>query len=172
MFQDKMHIAVPGISIADVRIKGEKAQQLLQDPIISRFEEELIEFLCHLHGKKGSRQLNREDQMQLRFLYQYSDIVFEDNEENRRKFAALMLICAYLMDDKDETERRLREVEAQLSTFNFQLSTELECYLVTAQFIVTHEAPLRQQVKAWRQSHPDCSLALRRFLSIAKQIRC
>lgn len=202
MFQDKMHIAVPGISIADVRIKGEKAQQLLQDPIISRFEEELIELLCHLHGKKGSRQLNREDQMQLRFLYQYSDIVFEDNEENRRKFAALMLICAYLMDDKEEIARRSKEVEAllmsdvrsqkaevrgskeesplafrrgdggeayfQFSTFNSQL----DCYLAIALFIVTHEAPLRQQVKAWRQSHPDCSLSLRRFLSIAKQIRC
>ncbi len=210
MFQDKMHIAVPGISIADVRIKGEKAQQLLQDPIISRFEEELIELLCHLHGKKGSRQLNREDQMQLRFLYQYSDIVFEDNEENRRKFAALMLICAYLMDDKEEIARRSKEVEALLmsdvrskkaetplahgrgdggeargqkaesplahgrgvggeadSSLN-----EINVYLITALFIVTHEAPLRQQVKAWRQSHPDCSLSLRRFLSIAKQIRC
>ena len=193
MFQDKMHIAVPGISIADVRIKGDKAQQLLQDPIISRFEEELIELLCHLHGKKGSRQLNREDQMQLRFLYQYSDIVFEDNEENRRKFAALMLICAYLMDDKEEVAKRTQEVQellnaevsqlstsSKLSTLNSKLEkgdggeahSQLDCYLAISLFIVTHEAPLRQQVKAWRQSHPDCSLALRRFLSIAKQIRC
>ena len=186
MFMNKMRIAVPGISIADVRLKGEKAQQLLKDPVIAQFEDELIELLCHLHGKKGSRQLNKDDQKQLRFLYQYSDIVFEDNGENRKKFAALMLICAYLMDNKDETERRLRDLRELRASLRSELkvdssepiangqqpTAELDCYLVTAQFIVTHDPQLRQQIKAWRQSHPDCPLIIRRFLSIAKQIRC
>ena len=111
MFQNKMRIAVPGISISDVRLKEPHAQRLLQDPIISQFENELIELLCHLHGKKGSHALNKDDQKQLRFLYQYSDIVFEDNEENRKKFAALMLICVYLMNDREEIARRSKEVE-------------------------------------------------------------
>ena len=256
MFQNKMRIAVPGISIADVRLKEPHAQRLLQDPIISRFENELIELLCHLHGKKGSHALNKDDQKQLRFLYQYSDIVFEDNEESRKKFAALMLICVYLMNDREEIARRSKEVEdllvhgsgfmvqgsevqefkgsennVQCSMFNVQWSTksevgslksdvdkqqcsmfkaaikreendarinyperkqaqtkfnvqcsmdqqcsmvndELSCYLVTALFIVKHEASLRQQAKAWCKSHPDCPLVIRRFLSIAKQIRC
>lgn len=179
MFQDKMHVAVPGISVADVRLKSAEAQQLIQDPVIAQFEDELIELLCHLHGKKGSHQLNKDDQKRLRFLYQYSDIVFEDNSENRTKFAALMLICAYLLNDKDEVQRRLREVESlfparneELSTFHFPLSTELDCYLITVKFIVTHLPELRKQVKLWRQSHPDCSLVIRRLLSIAKQIRC
>ena len=236
MFMNKMRIAVPGISIADVRLKGEKAQQLLKDPVIAQFEDELIELLCHLHGKKGSRQLNKDDQKQLRFLYQYSDIVFEDNEENRKKFAALMLICAYLMNEKEEIARRSREVEQLLKEFTspeasstsnskfkiatsfsrsardpfgvqnskleagaekksdvrwkmeevrcqkeeegnldsslFTLHSSLDCYLAISLFIVKHEAPLRKQVKLWCQSHPDCSLSLRRFLSIAKQIRC
>ena len=212
MFMNKMRIAVPGISIADVRLKGEKAQQLLKDPVIAQFEDELIELLCHLHGKKGSRQLNKDDQKQLRFLYQYSDIVFEDNEENRKKFAALMLICAYLMGNKEETDRRSKEVEDllvqefksskvqevnenvekdfQFSIFNSQLEidsqlstdsklytlnstlNEIAVYLITALFIVTHDPQLRQQIKAWRKNHPDCPLIIRRFLSIAKQIRC
>lgn len=194
MFQDKMRIAVPGISISDVRLKTQDAQQLLQDPVIGHFEDELIELLCHLHGKKGSHALNKEDQKRLKFLYQYSDIVFEDNEDNRKKFAALMLICAYLLNDKDAITRRTQQVEDLLLTSDLRpltfdlrpltsdprpltsdlrpLTSELACYLMTALFIVKHEAPLRQQVKAWRQSHPDCSLALRRFVSIAKQIRC
>ena len=187
MFQDKMRIAVPGISISDVRLKTQDAQQLLQDPVIGHFEDELIELLCHLHGKKGSHALNKEDQKRLKFLYQYSDIVFEDNEDNRKKFAALMLICAYLLNDKDAITRRTQQVEDLLLTSDLglqpsalrpltsdlrPLTSELACYLMTALFIVKHEAPLRQQVKAWRQSHPDCSLALRRFVSIAKQIRC
>jgi hypothetical protein len=175
-----MRIAVPGISISDVRLKTQDAQQLLQDPVIGHFEDELIELLCHLHGKKGSHALNKEDQKRLKFLYQYSDIVFEDNDDNRKKFAALMLICAYLLNDKDAITRRTQQVEDLLLTSDLSpltshlspLTSELACYLMTALFIVKHEAPLRQQVKAWRQSHPDCSLALRRFVSIAKQIRC
>ena len=217
MFMNRMRIAVPDINIADVRLKGEKAQQLLQDPVIGRFEDELIELLCHLHGKKGSRQLNQEDQKQLRFLYQYSDIVFEDNPVDQAKFAALMLICVYLMNDKEEVTRRTKEVEEllvqgsgfmvqgseneksevgglkaevekdssrvqeegkKLSTFNFQLSTDSKLYTLSSKlneiavFIVKHEVQLRQQAKAWCQSHPDCPLVIRRFLSIAKQIRC
>ena len=205
MFMNKMRIAVPGISITDVRLKEEKTQQLLQDPVIGRFEDELIELLCHLHGRKGSRELNRDDRKQLSFLYQYSDIVFEDNPVAQAKFAALMLICVYLMNDKEEVTRRTKEVEdllvhgswfmvhgseneksevGGLKAFNSQLSTdstlytlhstlnEIAVYLIIALFIVKHEAQLRQQVKAWCQSHPDCPLVIRRFLSIAKQIRC
>ena len=249
MFQNKMCIAVPGVDLADVRLKVQKTQQLLQDPVISHFEDELIELLCHMHGRKGTRVLSTEDRKQLKFLYQYSDIIFEDNPINRAKFAALMLICVYLMNDKDETSRRLQEVQQlreelglnsqcpkdegssmvkaaieREATEAFRVATEcgcgltkgsefpltteasdarinspereqarraasmvngeitangqqpiadeLSCYLVTALFIATHDPLLRQQAKAWRKAHPDCPLAIRRFLSIAKQIRC
>ena len=197
MFQDKMHVAVPGIRISDVRLKSAEAQQLIQDPVIGHFEDQLIELLCHLHGKKGSHELNKEDQRQLRFLYQYTTIQFDD-PANRAKFAALMLICAYLMNDKPEVARRKQEVEqllmsevGSLKSENqdssllhlpsdiehlpsdiLHLTSELACYLLTALFIVTHNPEYRCRVKAWRQSHPDCPLVIRRFLSIAKQIRC
>ena len=189
MFQNKMCIAVPGVNIADVRLKVQKTQQLLQDPVIGHFEDELIELLCHMHGRKGTRVLSTEDRKQLKFLYQYSDIIFEDNPINRAKFAALMLICAYLMGNKKEIKRRSREVEQLLMedvrsqkedsshkspslTGEGRGEAELDCYLTTALFIATHDPLLRQQAKAWRKAHPDCPLAIRRFLSIAKQIRC
>ena len=229
MFQDKMHVAVPGIHVSDVRLKSAEAQQLIQDPVIGHFEDQLIELLCHLHGKKGSHELNKEDQRQLRFLYQYTTIQFDD-PANRTKFAALMLICAYLMNDKDEVARRKQEVEQLLksegekmsdvmvqgSRFKVQGSelresvvrdsvtpdselrdsesrdsvnpgsalrdsvtpvpvipnNDISCYLTMSLFIVTHNPEYRCRVKAWRQSHPDCPLVIRRFLSIAKQIRC
>ena len=186
MFQDKMRIAVPGISIADVRLRTPDAQQLLHDPVIGHFEDELIELLCHLHGKKGSKALNKEDQKRLRFLYQYSDIFFEDNDDNRKKFAALMLICAYLLNDKKEVTRRTHQVEAllmsevgslksdlsPLTSDLLPLTSELACYLTLALFIVKHDPGLRRVTKVWRQCHPDCSLVIRRLQSIAKHIRC
>ena len=215
MFQDKMHVAVPGIHVSDVRLKSAEAQQLIQDPVIGHFEDQLIELLCHLHGKKGSHELNKEDQRQLRFLYQYTSIQFDD-PANRTKFAALMLICAYLMNDKPEVARRQQEVEQLLKSEGGCLKSDVDselrdsvvrdsvlrdsesrdsvnpgsalrdsvtpvpvipnndisCYLTMSLFIVTHNPEYRCQVKAWRQSHPDCPLVIRRFLSIAKQIRC
>ena len=168
--------------------------------MIGHFEDELIELLCHLHGKKGSQALNKEDRQRLRFLYQYADIVFEDNDDNRKKFAALMLICAYLLNDKKEVQRRTEEVEtllmselgspksdlspltshlsplssesSPLTSHLSPLTSEIACYLTLSLFIVHHDPRLRKQAKLWRQSHPDCSLSLRRFLSLAKQIRC
>ncbi len=228
MFQNKMCIAVPGVDLADVRLKVQKTQQLLQDPVISHFEDELIELLCHLHGRKGTRVLSTEDRKQLKFLYQYSDIIFEDNPINRAKFAALMLICVYLMGNKKEIKRRSKQVKDLLesnkapeapsptpnSKFKIKDSkleagaekksdvrsqkedvgckmedsshkspsltgegwgealNEVAAYLITALFIANHDPLLRQQAKAWRKAHPDCPLAIRRFLSIAKQIRC
>ena len=180
MFQDKMRIAVPGISITDVRLTTHEAQQLLQDPVIGHFEDELIELLSHLHGRKGSQELNKADRRQLRFLYQYADIVFENNAVDHAKFAALMLLCVYLMNDKEIISQRTREVEAllseegakSLSTQNHELLSELDCYLLTILFIVHHNPSFRKVTKAWRQSHPDCPLVIRRLQSIAKQIRC
>lgn len=223
MFQDKMHVAVPGIHVSDVRLKSAEAQQLIQDPVIGHFEDQLIELLCHLHGKKGSHELNKEDQRQLRFLYQYTTIQFDD-PANRAKFAALMLICAYLMNDKDEVARRQQEVEQLLMSEGGCLKSDtlpsdilhltsdlrdsvvpgsvlrdsesrdsvnpgsvlrdsvtpvpvipnndISCYLTMSLFIVTHNPEYRCRVKAWCQLHPDCPLVIRRFLSIAKQIRC
>ena len=201
MFQNKMCIAVPGVNIADVRLKVQKTQQLLQDPVIGHFEDELIELLCHMHGRKGTRVLSTEDRKQLKFLYQYSDIIFEDNPINRAKFAALMLICVYLMGNKKQIARRTKEVEELLvhgeglmvhgsspegckmedSSHKSPSLTgegwgealnEVAVYLITALFIANHDPSLRQLAKAWRKAHPDCPLVIRRFLSIAKQIRC
>ena len=171
MFQNKLRVAIPDISITDVRLNAQDVQQLLQDPVIVHFEDELIEMLCHLHGKNGSHELNKEDHKRLKFLYQYSDIVFEDNDDSRAKFAALMLICSYLMNDQSEVSRRIHEVES-LASCLLPLASELACYLTIALFIVTHNPELRTKAKSWRQQHPDCSLSLRRFMSIAKQIRC
>ena len=154
MFQDKMHVAVPGIHVSDVRLKSAEAQQLIQDPVIGHFEDQLIELLCHLHGKKGSHELNKEDQRQLRFLYQYTTIQFDD-PANRTKFAALMLICAYLMNDKDEVARRQQDVEQLLMSEGGCLKSDadpelresvipnndISCYLTMSLFIVTSRTP-------------------------------
>ena len=188
MFNDKLRIAIPGFRINEVRLQDPDTKLLLQDPLIANFEEELIELLHHRYGAKGSAVLSPADEKRLRFLYRYSDIVFEDDETSMAKFKALMLICAYLLKDKEAISQRTQEIESllnsqlsidnspspdancQLSIVNCQLSTELACYLATALFIATHDPLLRKAAKTYRQTHPDCPNPICRFLSIAKRI--
>ena len=170
MFNDMMQIAVPGFQIENVRLEDRKADQLLHDSVISNFENELIELLCHRHGEKGSAELSIEDRKQLTFLHKYRDIVFEDNDDSKAKFSALMLICSYLMKDDGAIVRYRQQVEEWLQG-RTEPSDDLDCYLLTALFIVNHDVALRQKLKSYRQSHPDCPLPIRRLLSIAKKIK-
>lgn len=170
LFDDKFQIAVPGISIGHVQLLDADASRLLTDSLITNFETELIELLCHRHGAKGSTTLNKDDRRHLRFLYRYSAIQF-DSETSTAQFAALMLICAYLLNDKQLIAERRQEVQSLLGGVT-EPETDLQCYLMTALFIATHDVTLRQRVKAYRQAHADCALSVRRFVSIAKKISC
>ncbi len=170
MFGDQFQIAVPGFNISHVRLQNPDASRLLTDSVIANFESELIELLCHRHGEHGSVALNKSDLRQLSFLNHYSVISFDD-ETSKAQFAALMLICAYLMNDTTQTAERIMQVQAMLAGVA-DPTNDLQCYLMTALFIANHDIALRQTIKAYRQKHPDCSLSIRRFISIAKKIKC
>ena len=170
MFDDKFQIAVPGISIGHVKLLSEDANRLLTNSVITNFETELIELLCRRHGEHGTVEFNKADLCHLRFLYRYSDIQFDD-DASTAQFAALMLICVYLMNDEQLIAVRTHQVQSLLDGVTDPV-IDLHCYLMTALFIATHDVTLRQRVKAYRQSHPDCPLSIRRFVSIAKKIKC
>lgn len=169
MFNDKLTIAIPGFRTSDVRLQDPDTKQLLQDPLIANFEEELIELLNHRYGAKGSAKLSPEDEKRLRFLYRYSDIVFEEDEASTAKFTALMLICVYLLKDKEATERYIQQVKDLLHGAT-EAKTALQAYLFTALFIALHAPSLRKTAKTYRQTHLNCPKSICRFLSIAKRI--
>ncbi len=169
MFNNKLMIAVPGFRATNVRLQDPDAKQLLQDPMIVNFEEELIELLHHRYGAKGSATLSIEDEKRLRFLYRYSDIVFENDEVSTAKFTALMLICAYLLKDKAATELYVQRVQDLLQGAT-EAKTAVQAYLFTALFIALHSPLLRKTAKTYRQTHPNCPKPICRLLSIAKRI--
>lgn len=164
-----VEVQVPGIQIDHVQIHNSKANHLLHDDVLANFENELIELLCHRHGEHGSVEQNKADSRQLDFLLKYADMKF-DAEDDQQKFAALMLICVYLKNDTPLIERYAHQLRQLLEGIE-QPVTDIQCYLMTALFIATHEIPLRQRIKLYRQTHPDCPLTIRRFQSIAKKIK-
>ncbi len=85
--------------------------------------------------------------------------------------AGMQVECIFCLDETKTTELSKLSTDSKLYTLSSKLN-EIDVYLIIALFIVKHEVQFRQQAKAWCQSHPDCPLVIRRFLSIAKQIRC
>lgn len=169
MFNNKLQIAVPGFRANQVRLQDPDTKQLLEDPIISNFENEIFELLHHRYGAKGSAKLSPEDEKRLKFLYRYSSIVFEDDPVSTAKFTALMLICAYLMKDKEATESYVGHVQDLLQGAT-EATTALQAYLLAALFVVLHNPMLRNTAKTYRQTHPNCPQSLCRLISIAKRI--
>ena len=163
------NIMVPGIKLEHVRLRNQEADRLLKDDVITNFETELQKLLYNRHGEHGSVEQNKADRKQLAFLNKYQDIDFLDIT-SRNKFKALMLICAYLMNDKSLIAQRIQEVAALLHDVT-EPEDDVQCYLMTALFIATHDVTLRQRVKNYKQTHPDCPLAIRRFYSVAKRIK-
>ena len=169
MFNDKLQIAIPGFRASEIRLQDPDTKHLLEDPMIAKFEDEIIELLHHRYGTKGSAKLSPEDEKRLKFLYRYSDIVFEEDEASTAKFTALMLICVYLMKDKEATECYVQQVKALLHGAT-EARTALQAYLFTALFIALHVPSLRKTAKTYRQTHPNCPKPICRLLSIAKKI--
>ena len=172
MFNDSLAIEVPNIPFEDVRLKDKEAENLLADDIIAKMEDQLIELLHHRHGKNGSHELSKDDEEKLLFLHRYADLNFGDDKDGEAKFRALMLVCAYLMKDKEATDRQINDLQ-QLIQGKDTPANHLECYLLTALFIATHDVRLRHNLKNYQKAHEDTlPLPIRRFLSIAKNIKC
>ncbi|MBR1447433.1 MAG: hypothetical protein IJ588_01630 [Prevotella sp.] len=176
MFAGQRALDVPGFNIFDVRHIDEDESSDSDDdltvPLIVSFENRIIEYLSHLHGRGGSQQRNQADHRQLRTILRYADADIHFPEpDGRQRFKAIILLCAYLLNDKAEIDKRLEPVEQLLAGHKAPVS-HLDCYLTIILFIVTHRPSLRHQYKSWLQSHPDCPLPLRRFHAIAKLIHC
>ena len=122
-----------------------------------------------LQGELSLAGFSPEDEKRLRFLYRYSDIVFENDEVSTAKFTALMLICVYLLKKKKATERYVGQVQSLLNGAT-EARTALQAYLFTALFIALHAPMLRKTAKTYCQTHPNCPKPVCRLLSIAKRI--
>ena len=156
----------------DVIFADNETKQLITGNLIENFEREVSLLLGHRFKKQGSAFTDN-DVYRLRRLLVYADIQIDD-EEDRKRFTSLMLICATLLPDKELAEglrEQLQEwLECNLSTLNPQLSTFVEAYMMLALFVNTRNPRLRDAVKAYRKEHPECPQILGTFINKVRHI--
>ena len=170
----------------DVTFADKVTEQLISGDLIQNFENEVSILLGHRFKKQGimsnaqSSLLNDKDTSRLRRLYTYADIQIDD-EDDRKRFTSLMLICAALLSDKEACERYQTQLQQWLtsslsplhSSF-FTLHSSLsyvQAYMMLALFVSTRDPRLRDAVKAYRKNHPDCPQILGTFINRVRDIR-
>lgn len=170
MFNNTHSISFPNLREGDVIFVDRKVKNLIGTNFIHNLEEELVEIFSHHYGSKVSADAARKDQSRLERIYHYSNVKVND-PENRSRFKALMLICSSLRTYQEDKELLLDEVQNLLGD-KTEARKPLDAYLMMALFIANRQPALRDAVKIYRQTHPDCPEIICRFLSIAKKIRC
>lgn len=172
MFNNQMRIVIPNFRANDIKLVDNDIDAApYYEPIISLFEKRLSHLLWLRHGKNGSLEFSSEENRILHSIFRYSDLTFEDNNDAKSRFTALMLICAYLMKDIEAVRKYIAKISDILKGTTTP-STETECYLMTALFIANHDPQVRSAAKSYRQNHPNCSPIICKLQSIAKNIRC
>ena len=172
----------------DISYADNNTERLISGDLIRNFEREVAVVLGHWF-EKSSAEKKLQYVIRLRRLYTYADIQI-DEDDDRRRFTSLMLICATLLS-QGEASRQYRTQLLQwlshgdtsyLSALDTQSiafddadriasMTFTDAYMMLALFVNTRNPHLRDAVKAYRKLHPDCPEIIGTFINKVRDIR-
>ena len=151
----------------DVLFADEERGRLLSGDLIGNFEDELVSILGHKYREKSAGKVLK-DRTRLIRLLSYANMQMADEDDHRR-FTALMLLASYLLFEQDARARFQSQVASWLTGVD-EARTATEAYLMVALFVVTRKPKFRDAAKAYRKLHSDCPDIIRRFLSKVSDI--
>ena len=152
----------------DVLFADEERGRLLSGNLIENFENEMVNILGHKYREKAPQKVIKDRSRLLRLL-SYANMQMADADD-RQRFTALMLLCSYLLFEKEARDHYKAQVAEWLDGIR-EARTATEAYLMVAMFVVTRKPKFRDAAKAYRKVHPDCPDIIRRFLSKVRDIR-
>lgn len=143
-------------------------EALLNDHFLDHVEAELIDILDRRVKRPFDTGNERAEAATLNHLFHYSHVQMP-GMPSRRRFLALMLICAALRADVESRNALAAEV---LQALDGQQSatTEEQAYLLAALYVATAQADYRTAAKHYQQQHADTALSLNRIMSPVKRM--
>jgi len=154
----------------DVIFDDASKERLLSGHLLQNFEKEMVDILGNKYCRKVSEQDAHHDISRVTRMYGYAGITIE-GEDDRRRFTALMLLCAYLLNDAEPRDAYTAQLREWLGD-KTEARTATDAYLMIALFVVTRNPNYRDAAKRFRKSHPDSSPdILRHLLSKVKELK-
>lgn len=154
----------------DVIFADHDTEQLLTGNLISNIEGPIATMLGH-YFRKDNAEVMRRDYPRLNRFLSYANIQIDD-EDDRRRFTALMLLVATMLGEKELCRHYARLLRQWLppSALRPAPSALTDAYLLIALFVHTHNPAYRDAAKAYRNTHPDCPPVLRTFINKVRDI--
>ena len=168
----------------DVIFADHDTEQLLTGNLISNLENGVVTILGHSCQKKSAERL-RKDIPLLRRILSYAHIQIEDEDE-RKRFNSLMLICASLLEENEATSRYKTQLQQWLCEdssiaenpsfrhFPYDVNEPAslsDAYMMLALFVSTRDPRLRDAVKAYYKNHQDCPPILGTFINKIRDVQ-
>ena len=157
------------VRVGDVKFEDAERGRILSSDPITNYEEEIIDILSHRFARHEPDDVAVLDRQRLKRLLTYNHI-YVDSAVEKARFAALKLICAYLLHNERKRNSYQQEVTELLNGREIP-ETDGDAYLMTALFITTRMVHWRNAVKDYRHTHPDCPPVLRRYHAIIKDLK-
>ncbi len=163
-------VTFPDVHDGDIAFDDEALERLISGNLLRNFEQELLAILARRFGRKPSEDDRRRDNSRMSRIYGYRGVIVDDVDEQHR-FAALMLICASLLGDKEVKKQYVAQLKEWLGSRTEPVN-DTEAYLMIALFVALRDPSLREAVKAYRNTHDDCPDIIRQLFSRVKRLRC
>ncbi len=173
MFNRTVSFVVKGLTSEDFVIKGSDVKAIEKDDhLIDTTQTKLLDILGRVANNMHDEETFSKDQTTLASLYASSYHHFE-NRSAEYHFRALMLICAYLSNDRDGCGALKAEVEAASAELvdmpDSKIPKHTQAYLWVSLFIVTKKTRYRDYLKEYIKEHDIPSGPLKTFFNLAKR---
>lgn len=148
---------------------SERKQQSRDSKLVTRFQRDLIDILSRRINDKETPESRRADAATLDNIYLYRNYRFT-SDPLRRRFLAMMLICAHQRHDDEATAALLRSAQEELALLDARpesrAATDVRAYLHLALYLATADPQYRAAAKQYVRDHNPKSDDLRRLLSL------
>ncbi len=175
LFHGAMLLKLPNLRPQDVLYESKNSDGIIRETSCYKFLEDmqrkLFTIMNHRLKKDLSEKSRKKDICTLELLYNYRYRLFE-SDALRRKFYALMLLCAVLRGDVFGTSELAKKVKKELDIINLsaegKMSIDLRAFLASCLYIATQEPLYKEEAMSYFRTHAKPSAThkqLMRFLT-------
>lgn len=159
LFHGAMLLKLPNLRPQDVLYETNNTEKTVRENNRYKFIEDTQRKLFSIMNRRMKGDLPeksiKKDASTLELLYNYRYHFFE-SDTLRRKFYALMLLCAVLRGDALGKLELADKVKRELDTINLQpeskMSTDIRAFLLSVLYIATQEQPYFNEAMAYFNS--------------------
>ena len=178
VLQGAMYLRLPSLRLEDVLYEPKTASPVVRENNRYRFIEDvqrqLLGILSRRTEGRRTEKSDKKDAAMLDSLYNYRYHTFA-SDAMRRKFRALMLLCAVLRGDPSGVSELSEKAKEELAGIEerpkSKMSVSVRAFLLAALYIATREETYRQEAMEYFRAQGKMSEAQKVLVGVMEECR-